>query len=78
MTPLEKLLQRVSEKDRDAILSVIERIVSGETTFRVEKLAESDLYKVRKGNFRFIFHYERNKIVIDAVRLRNEKTYRDV
>ena len=43
---------------------------------RVEKMSSSDFYKVRKGNFRFVFHYESSAIVVDTVKLRNEKTYR--
>jgi mRNA-degrading endonuclease RelE of RelBE toxin-antitoxin system len=40
------------------------------------KLAGMELYRIRKGDFRIIFHKEKAKYIIDSIRIRNEKTYK--
>lgn len=42
------------------------------------KLSGGEYYRVRKGKFRAIFHFDGSEVIIDAVRLRSEKTYRDI
>lgn len=77
MNDIEKLLRKASPHERDLLIETLRLLRKGETeTFRIEKLSGSDFYKTRKGNFRFVFHYESDAIIIDTVRLRNEKTYR--
>lgn len=77
MNDIEKLLRRVSPHDKIILLETLHALECGETEkFRIEKLSGNDFYKMRKGNFRFVFHYENEAIVVDTVRLRNEKTYR--
>lgn len=79
MNELDKLLRKVSPRDKVVLRQIIHTLLIGKTEgFRIEKLEGGDLYKTRKGDFRFIFHYEQNNIIIDAVRLRNEKTYRGI
>lgn len=76
MNDIEKVLRKVSPHNKIILLGILRALKQGETgNFRIEKLSGSDFHKTRKGNFRFIFHYENGAIVIDAVRLRNEKTY---
>ena len=78
MTPIEKLFRKISRKEREFIVALVDLLISGKTkTLRIEKLSGGDLYKVRKGHFRLIFHYENKAVIIDAIRLRNEKTYRN-
>lgn len=77
MNDIEKLLRKVTPHDRDSLLETLRLLrEEGVSGFHIEKLSGSDFYKTRKGNFRFIFHYENAAIVVDTVRLRNEKTYR--
>lgn len=77
MNAIEKLLRRVSPREKVTLLEILRALRQGETKgFNIEKLSGGDFYKMRKGNFRSIFHYENKTIVVDAVRLRNEKTYR--
>jgi len=77
MNNIEKLLRKVHPHDKVVLVETLRALKYGELErFRVEKMSGSDFYKVRKGNFRFVFHYESNAIVVDTVKLRNEKTYR--
>ena len=77
MNDIEKLLRKVHPHDKVVLVETLRALRHGELErFRVEKMSGSDFYKVRKGNFRFVFHYENRAIVIDTIRLRNEKTYR--
>ncbi len=77
MNDIEKLLRKVHPRDKVVLLETLRALRHGELDrFRVEKVTGSDFYKVRKGNFRFVFHHENSAIVVDTVKLRNEKTYR--
>ena len=77
MNDIEKLLRKVHPHDKIVILETLWALRHGELEkFRVEKVKDSNFYKVRKGNFRFVFHYEDNMVVVDIVKLLNEKTYR--
>jgi mRNA-degrading endonuclease RelE of RelBE toxin-antitoxin system len=77
MDHIEKLFRKITADERALLASIITKLKSGETTgLHVKKLSGSDFYRLRKGMFRIIFHYEHAVLVIDTVRLRNEKTYR--
>ena len=77
MNDIEKLIRKVSPHDKIILLEILRALERGETErFRTKKLSGNNFYKMRKGNFRFMFHYENKAVVVDAVRLRNEKTYR--
>jgi mRNA-degrading endonuclease RelE of RelBE toxin-antitoxin system len=81
MREIEKLLRKISAKERADLLRFLERLLvkTEHPALDVKKLKGSDLYRARKGNFRIIFHYDSNScIVVDSIRLRDENTYRDV
>jgi len=78
MDEIEKLFRKLSPKEREQLLTYANQLQNDGSGFSVKKLKGSDFYRARKGRWRFIFHYESKKIVIDNIRLRNEKTYRDV
>jgi len=79
MNAIEKLLRKIPLRDKIVLVETIRALEQGETkALRIEKVAGGDFYKVRKGNFRLIFHYEGRSVVIDRARLRNEKTYRSL
>ena len=77
MNDLEKLFRKISKKDRSFLISLTEQLLSGSKELNIKKLEGNDFYRCRKGKFRIIFHYERDDIVIDSIRLRNERTYKD-
>ncbi|MBP6948938.1 MAG: type II toxin-antitoxin system mRNA interferase toxin, RelE/StbE family [Candidatus Pacebacteria bacterium] len=78
MNKIEKLLNKISKKDREALLFVIEEILNEKDISHLKpiKLKGLELYRIRKGNFRIIFHKENNDTVIDSVKLRDENTYK--
>ena len=80
MDYIEKLFRRISKNDRQRLNTIILILKNPNARKKLAfaKLQDSDFYKLRKGNFRIIFHFESSGVVIvDAVRYRNEKTYRD-
>lgn len=78
MDAFDKLLCKVRNKDKLLLLELIQELKDPESRkmLDVKKLSGEEFYRVRKGIFRIIFHFASEKIVIDAIRLRNEKTYR--
>ncbi len=77
MDKIKKLLQKISKKDRKILESIMAGLIFGDTSlFKVVKVKDTDFFRVRKGNFRIIFHYENKNIIIDDVRLRNDNTYK--
>ncbi len=79
MDKIEKLFRRLSPKDRSYLRAIVNALYSGEREgLQIKKLAGSDFYRLRKGIFRIIFHYDTShSAVIDSIRIRNEKTYKD-
>ncbi len=78
MDHIEKLFRKISIRERTLLSRVLEKLVSGEVVgLSVKKLAGSDFYRLRKGIFRIIFHYEGKVPIVDSVRLKNEGTYKD-
>ncbi len=78
MDKLTKLFKKITPQDRKQLLAYSKQLEIETTGFNVKKLKGSDFYRARKGRWRFIFHYEEGEIVIDSIRLRDEKTYRDI
>ena len=78
MNKIEKLFNKISKKDRAALLSVVEEILTGKDISHLKpiKLKGIDLYRIRKGYFRIIFHKENHEIIIDSIKLRDESTYK--
>ena len=78
MDKLAKLFRKLAPKERAQLLAYSKQLEVSVSGFNVKKLKGSDFYRGRKGRWRFIFHYEGNEIIIDSIRLRDEKTYRDI
>lgn len=81
MDDIEKLLAKVSRKERVYLLEILMVLRSG--TFnglQVKKLRGTALYRVRVGTFRTLFSMGSSSktIVIESIKRRNERTYRDV
>ncbi len=78
MNRIEKLFKKLSAKDREALLVIIEALMREDDISHLKpiKLAGIELYRIRKGDFRIIFHKEKAKYIIDSIRIRNEKTYK--
>jgi mRNA-degrading endonuclease RelE of RelBE toxin-antitoxin system len=79
MDALGKLLKRIPPKEQKRLLSILREVKNVETRklLDIKKLSDGEHYRARKGNFRIIYHFKDRNAVIDSVRLRNEKTYRE-
>lgn len=81
MDRIQKLFSRLSQKERLQLQSFIDTLLQSDPlkNTNVKKLKGSDFFRARKGKFRIIFHYDQSRnMIIDSVRIRNEKTYKDV
>ena len=80
MNEVEKFLRKIGKSERAVLLSIIDALSSrqGRAKYHATKLKGSDYYRVCHGKYRIIFHLEDDIAVIDATRLRNEKTYRNI
>lgn len=72
---ITKLLRKLSKRDQLALLDLLKNIKEG--VIDIKSMKGGDYYRARKGNFRIIFHKEKDGIQIDAIRRRSEKTYKD-
>lgn len=81
MGHIEKLLQKISKKDRERLLFAIETLIkkNGQVA-HVGKIKNTDFYRLKSGHFRIVFHYESKtrEIIIDSIRLRNDNTYKNL
>lgn len=80
MNQIEKLLKKLSNKERKLVKNVVTQIVSNNLVgLDVKKLVGSlDLFRARKGNVRIIFSKEKTNISIISIQRRNEKTYKKI
>ena len=79
MDAREKLFRKISKKDREVLREIITDLPEGKSISSVKKLEGGDFYRLRKRKFRIIFHYTKSgDIEIDSIRLRNEKTYKNM
>lgn len=77
MDAIEKLLRKISERDRQRLLEMVEKLIQGKIKgLNIKKITNSDFYRLRTGRFRIIFHYEKKEVVIDSIKLRDKNTYR--
>ncbi|MHB8651723.1 MAG: type II toxin-antitoxin system RelE family toxin [Minisyncoccota bacterium] len=79
MREIEKLLRKITKKERQMLLSVVEALIANRHQgIDIKKLKGSDFYRARRGSFRIIFHYnDKEEVIVDSVRLRKEGTYKD-
>ena len=77
MNKIAKLLKKINSPDRDVLLALVQKLVSGDKSLQFIKLKNSDFYRLRQGKFRIIFH-KSNGIVIDSIKMRNDNTYKNL
>ena len=77
MTKLEKFLSKLAARERVVILPIIERILRLDLRgLDVKKLKGiDDVYRVRKGDVRIVFHIENGKAYILDIGRKGENTY---
>lgn len=75
MDSTQKLLNKINKKDKIRILEVMKKILQRE--LQGIKLKNTNQYRVRIGNYRIKYSIKDKKIIIEEVRRRNEKTYKN-
>jgi len=79
MREIEKLLKKLKEEDRQKLLNVVRKLADNQIAkLGVKKVKSTDFYRLRYKNFRIIFHYENKKTIVDAIRLKNKNTYKNL
>ena len=79
MDKIEKLFRKISKKERKIINTSITLLRSGKIeSLNIIKLKTTNLYRMRIGKIRIIFHSLNNEIVINDIRLRNNNTYKNL
>jgi mRNA-degrading endonuclease RelE of RelBE toxin-antitoxin system len=80
MHKIDKFLARLDAATRQKVLSIVERISSGDFSgLDMRKLkGSSDIYRVRLGKVRIKFVMNASGIRIFSIDKRGESTYRDV
>ena len=77
MDKIEKLLRKITKKQREFLLGIIEKLLNGKNEgLDIKKLKDTDFYRLRSGRFRIIYHKENKEIIIDAIKIRDENTYK--
>ena len=77
MDKIEKLLRKISKKQREYLLKIIEKLLSNNKKgLDIKKLKNTDFYRLRSGRFRIIYHKENKEIIIDGIKLRDENNYK--
>jgi mRNA-degrading endonuclease RelE of RelBE toxin-antitoxin system len=75
----EKLLAKMTAEQREAIISTIERLVTGnERGLDIKALkGHQNLYRARVGNYRIIYGRVNGEYIQYAITKRDDQTYRD-
>lgn len=80
MNELEKFLRKANQKQRNLVREIINRLeVEGldATGLNIIKLKDSSFFRIKKERIRIIFRInDRGEPEVDAIRFRNEKTYK--
>ncbi|MBU1045982.1 hypothetical protein KJ616_02570 [Patescibacteria group bacterium] len=78
MDKIEKVLNKLSTKERKSIKQILLQIDEGNfQKLDLKKLkTRDDIFRVRKGNIRIIFHKKDNSIKILSIEHRTTTTYR--
>ncbi|MBU1033260.1 MAG: type II toxin-antitoxin system RelE/ParE family toxin [Patescibacteria group bacterium] len=77
MDKIIKLLRRINKKDRERLLELINKLLSGKLeNLHIKKLKGGKVYRIRSGKFRVIFKLNNKYIEITDIRYRDENTYK--
>ena len=76
MNKIEKLLRKISKKERVELLGIVKDLINGSDKIKSIKIKNTNFFRVRHGQFRIIYHKEGGEVIVDNVRMRNENTYK--
>jgi len=77
MDKIEKLFRKISKDEIQLLKELINNLILKKTEgMDIVKIEDTDFFRLKKRKFRIIFHYNNKDIIIDSIKLRNEKTYK--
>lgn len=77
MDKIEKLFRKISKDEIRLLKELINNLILKKTEgMNIVKIEDTDFFRLKKRKFMIIFHYNNKDIIIDSIRLRNEKTYK--
>ncbi len=77
MDKIQKLLMKISKSNRQRLLFIIKKLVNqNKKSLNIVKIKNTNFYRVKSSKFRIIYHLKTKEVIIDAIRLQNEKTYK--
>ena len=78
MDKIKKALNKLSSKERQQLKKILSQINNRDfQDLDLKKLkGKDDVFRIRKGNMRIIFHKLNNSIKVLSMERRNSKTYK--
>ncbi|MDD4074449.1 MAG: hypothetical protein PHU17_02935 [Candidatus Pacebacteria bacterium] len=77
MDKIEKLFRKISKDEIRLLKELINNLILKKTEgMNIVKIEDTDFFRLKKRKFMIIFHYNNKDIIIDSIKLRNEKTYK--
>ena len=77
MDKIEKLFRKISKDEIQLLKELINNLILKKTEgMNIVKIEDTDFFRLKKRKFMIIFHYNNKDIIIDSIKLRNEKTYK--
>ena len=78
MDKIGKALQKFSAQERLGVKEILNTLQSGKfKELHIRKLkGKEDIFRIRKGNIRVIYHLEKDRIFILSISRRTEDTYK--
>ena len=80
MDRVKKALKRLSEKERRLLEQILQQLANKDYKgSNIQKLrGRENIFRVRKGSIRIIYHLKNGNIFILAIERRSEKTYKQI
>lgn len=78
MDRIDKVLTKLSSKEREWIKAILEQISRREIdNLNIKKLkGRDDIFRIRKGDIRIMYRVEKERIFLLAIERRNDNTYK--
>jgi mRNA interferase RelE/StbE len=79
MGKIEKQLRKIPERYRERVFVAIERLMMRDFSAldRKQLRGYENIFRIRVGNYRIIYHDDGEEILLKAIRRRDETTYHD-
>jgi len=78
MDRLDKVLQTLDRKEKKVVRDILVKIKNKDfKNLDIRKLkSKNNIFRVRKGKIRIIYHLKQERIMILSIERRSEKTYK--